>query len=48
MGRILPFALVIGLGLFGASYVVETGRYSCRWTVIGYVCPPPEVVSIGY
>lgn len=43
--RTVPFILVIGLGLFGASYVVESGQYSCRWTIIGYACPPQTIVS---
>jgi hypothetical protein len=37
--RILPYALVIALGLVGTAYVVESGKYSCRWTIVGYVCP---------
>ena len=45
MRRLMPFAIVIGLGAFGASYVVEPGKYSCRWTVIGYTCPDIPVAT---
>lgn len=41
--KVLPFVFVLGLGVFGASYIVEPGKYSCRWTVVGYVCPDVKV-----
>lgn len=39
MRRTLPFAIVLALGMVGATYVVDAGKYSCRWTIVGYVCP---------
>lgn len=43
MRRILPFAVVLTLGVVGTTLVVEAGKYSCRWTIIGYVCPDIKV-----
>lgn len=43
MRRFLPFAVVLTLGVVGATYVVAPGKYSCRWTIVGYVCPDLEI-----
>ncbi|EFG2885856.1 hypothetical protein BO068_005051 [Escherichia coli] len=43
MKRNLPFAAIVVVGMLAATYVVEAGQYSCRWAVLGYVCPAVEV-----
>ena len=44
--RSLPFVVVLMLGMVGVTYVASAGgEFSCRWTIIGYICPDLTVSS---